>query len=87
MAFSQATLFQTAFGNKKVVHGSYDGSGVTTGELSTGLNNVEGVVLTPNGASIVADAPTVNEAFPLAGSAVTLIFTSGTKGYWTAFGN
>lgn len=86
MAFTQTTLFQTAFGNKKVVHGAFDGAGVTTGELVTGLNNVEGVFLQAQGATIVADAPTINETFPLTGSAVTIIFTSGKAGFWTAFG-
>jgi hypothetical protein len=86
MAFSQTTIEQTVFGDKRVIMGSYDGAGVTTGELVTGLSVVEFINLQANGAAVVADAPTINETLPLASGTVTLIFTSGSKGYWQAIG-
>jgi len=86
MAFSQATTNQTVFGNKRIVYGTYNGAAVTTGELATGLAVTEMLVLTGTGASVVADAPTVNETFPNTNSTQTLIFTSGTTGVWMAIG-
>jgi hypothetical protein len=87
MAFSSTLSGKTVFGNKRVTWGSYNGAGVTTGDLDTGLSVCENLQLTGAGSSVVADAPTVNETLPVAGSAVTLIFTSGTTGYWYAIGS
>lgn len=86
MAFSQVKLGETVFGDKRVTFGSYNGAGVTTGDLNTGLLRAEVVMLTAAGALIVADAPTVNKTFPCAGPTVPIIFTSGSIGYWMAYG-
>ena len=86
MAFSSTILDRTCFGDKRIVTGTYDGSGVTTGDITTGLSRVETFMATAVGSSIVADAPTVNETFPTSDGTITLIFTSGTKGNWIAIG-
>jgi hypothetical protein len=71
------------------VFGKYVASGGDTGgNIDTGLHHVEMMMLTATGGSIVADAPTVNEdlASAIAGSAVTIICTANSSGYWMAFG-
>jgi len=86
MAFSSTKVGESVFGDKRVTFGTWDGAGVTTGDIDTGLHHADHIQLTAGGSSIVADAPTINETLPCAGSAVTIIFTSGTDGFWMAFG-
>jgi hypothetical protein len=69
-------LYQGVMGNKRVHIGTATGSG-TGGEINTGLHVCEFISLTAHKSAIVADAPTVNETMPCAGSAVTIIHTSG----------
>lgn len=69
-------LIRTVMGNKRVHFGRAAGSG-TGGEIDTGLRVVEWIGLTANKATVVADAVTLNETLPCAGSAVTIIHTSG----------
>lgn len=89
MAFTSVkSADATYFGNKRVVYGTYDSTAVTGGDVETDLNRVDGFVPIASGAAVVADAPTVNETFPLvnAGGKVTLICTSGSAGQWIAWG-
>lgn len=86
MAFSATKKGETVFGDKRVTFGTWTGGGTTGGDINTGLHHVESMMLTAAGAAIVADAPTINEMFPCSGSAVTIICTSDTNGYWMAFG-
>lgn len=86
MAFSSTVIDRTVFGDKRIVTGTFDGSGVTTGDVATGLSRVEAFMVTSVGSAIVADSPTVNETLPLAGGDVSLIFTSGKAGNWMAIG-
>ena len=69
-------VITTVFGNKRVVFGRAAGSG-TGGEINTQLRVCEHICLTAMKATIVADAVTLNETLPVAGSAVTIIHTSG----------
>jgi hypothetical protein len=85
MAFTSSTSGKTVFGDLRVVYGTW-ATDTTTGNINTGLNTVLSMQITPNGSSIVADAPTINETLPCAGNAVTIICTSATTGYWIAFG-
>lgn len=75
------------FGSKKWKCGTYSADD-TGGDISTGLKIVEYIDVQAGGSSIVADAPTVNETLPLKGTAgeVTIIVTTGTAGFWFAFG-
>ena len=85
-ALTTEILARTIFGNKRVHIGKTTCSG-TSGEIDTGLRSVEAIVLTPAKASVVADAVTLNEDLPCDGSAVTVIYTSGTSYiYWIAIG-
>jgi hypothetical protein len=86
MAFSATKTGETVFGDKRVTYGTWDGGGETGGNINTGLHHCEHISLTAKGGAIVADAPTVDETLPCDGSAVTIIVTSDTDGYWMAFG-
>lgn len=86
MAFSSAVVTTTIMGNKKVTWGTYNGAAVTTGNLNTGLSVCETLQLSAGGSSVVTEAPTINSTFPIAGSSVPIIFTSGTTGFWMAIG-
>lgn len=87
MAFSSTvTQRPIAFGNKRMCWGTWDGGGETGGNINTYLKKVEFMSVSAAGSSIVADAPTINETFPCDGSAVTIIVTSDTDGYWFAVG-
>lgn len=86
MAFSATKSGETVFGNMRVTYGTWDGGGETGGNINTGLHQCVHMQLTAAGSSIVADAPTIDEDFPVDGSAVTIIVTSDTDGYWMAFG-
>lgn len=89
MAFTATKIFETVMGNQRVVFGKYvNDSGSTGGNINTGLHHCEGMLLTNWGSSIVADGATVNEDFSsaVAGSAITIIATANSSGYWMAFG-
>lgn len=86
MAFSASKTGEHVFGDLRVTRGTWTGGGDTGGNINTGLHQVVAMQLTAAGSSIVADTPTINETFPVDGSAVTIICTSNTDGYWLAFG-
>ena len=85
MALVSSITGQTVFGNKKITYGTFT-SDTTTGDITTGLSGVDTMMITAKGSSVVADAPTINETFPLAGGDVTVICTSSTVGFWLAVG-
>ena len=73
-------------GNKRVHFGTWT-TDTTGGDIDTGLAQCEGMVLQTSGAAVSADQSAVNETLPVAGSAVTIVCTSGADGYWIAWGN
>ena len=87
MAFSASKTGEHVVGDLRMTRGTYSNSGGSTGgDINTGLHQCVNLIPSAAGSSIVADAPTVNETFPCAGNAVTIITTANTAGYWTAFG-
>jgi hypothetical protein len=86
MAFSASKTGEHVVGDLRMTQGTYTGGSTTGGNINTGLHQVVAMQLTAKGSSIVADAPTIDETFPCDGSAVTVIITNNTDGYWTAFG-
>ena len=85
MAFASTVSGSTVFGNLRVTYGTWT-TDTTTGDIDTGLTKVLNMQITGAGSAVVADAPTINETLPCSGSAVTIICTSATVGYWIAFG-
>lgn len=87
MSFTATKTGEHVVGDLRMTRGTFLSSGGDTGgNINTGLHQCVAMQLTASGSSIVADAPTINETFPCAGNAVTIITTANTAGYWTAFG-
>lgn len=87
MAFTQSiTHGPYVTGDRKEVYGKCDFTGVTTGNINTGLKMCESLVLTHVGTAVEAAAAVVNETLPVDGSAVTVVGTSGDSCLWVAKG-
>ena len=59
--------------------------GTQGGNIDTGLRMCEGLVPVMNAAA-VGNCMSVNETFPVAGSAVTIVTDANEAGYWLAIG-
>ena len=86
MAMASVISGYFALGNLKGSYGTYTDDGSTGGDISTGLHKVYSMMLTPSGNAVETNAPSINETFPVAGSAVTIVVDSASTGYWIAFG-
>ena len=86
MAFTSAITGRTAFKNKTVTYGTWD-TDTTGGNINTGLRMCEMIFLQTSGNAVSADQSSVNETLPVAGSAITIVCTSGADGYWLAIGD
>lgn len=76
---------ENVVGNRRNTWGTYALSGTaTTGNIITGLHNVEKCILTAGQATIVADAPTISA---ISGGTVSIIATQDSAGYWDAVGD
>jgi len=61
-------------------------AGDTGGNVDTGLKTCEHFQIQPKGSSVIATQSVVNETFPLAGSAITIVTSDDEDGYWSAIG-
>lgn len=87
MGFTATKTGEHVVGDLRMTRGTFANDGGSTGgNINTGLHQCLHMDLTASGSSIVADAPTVNATFPVDGSAVTIIATANSAGYWTAYG-
>lgn len=90
MAAITSTIFYDAelkAGGKKMTFGSWTAGTTGTGDIKTGLQIVENIVLTPNvNAAGVAKQTAVYETFPLNGGDVTIYTEGNINGYWSAIG-
>ncbi len=87
MAFTATVLGITVFGNKLVSYGTYVSSGGDAGgDINTSLAKAESMILQPKGSSVATNYPVINETFPVAGNAVTIVTDANQSGYWLAFG-
>ncbi len=87
MAFSSVISGKTVIGNKYLTWGTWSGADNTGGDIDTGLVVCESFIFSQKGSAVpTTDGPVVNETFPVAGSAVTIVCTSGDVGYWQAIG-
>jgi hypothetical protein len=90
MANLTSTIFydsELKAGGKKMTFGSWTAGSTGTGDIETGLQVVDNIVLTPNvnGAG-VAKQTTVYETFPLNKGQVTIYTEGNISGYWSAIG-
>jgi hypothetical protein len=86
MAFSFSVKERGVFGDKRYVKGTYDCTGVTGGDISTGLQTCEQIFLQPTGTAVIANQHVCNETFPVSGGVITIVTNSGDKGLFIAFG-
>lgn len=89
MAFASTITRREAnvVGDRKITYGTYtNGSGDTGGNIDTGLEICEHIMLQPTGSAVVATAPVVNEALPIAGNAITVVTADDEDGVWMAYG-
>jgi hypothetical protein len=86
MVFSSTITGTYVMGNKRVAYGTYNCTGATGGDVSTGLGVIEQFYLQPEGGTVSSDASAVNETFPLT-TAVTIVTDNGEVGYWRAIGH
>lgn len=87
MAFASTVDGYAGLGNKKVAFGTFtNGSGDTGGDIDTGLSVCEFMNLQHKGTAVTTNAPVVNETYPVAGNAVTIVTDDNADGYWWAFG-
>jgi len=88
LAFTVTIIKKGIIGDLEYVIGKYvNDSGSTGGELTTGLSNVDNLVLQEKGSSVSSDRSVVNEDFPLAKGDVTIVTSSNETGTFTAWGN
>lgn len=88
MAFSSTIDGKAPLGDKVLAWGTYTNgtTGDTGGNINTGLKTCVNMKLQPKGSSVIATASVVNETFPLAGNAVTIVTSDDEDGYWEAIG-
>lgn len=86
MAFSSSIVKKYVWGNRRVHSGSWDSTGVTGGDIDTGLKVTEICLLMHTGTSVEAAGAVINETFPLASGSVTIVASSGDAGGWIAIG-
>lgn len=86
MAFTSTKIKSYIWGNRRCHVGSWDSTGVTGGDIDTGLKRCEICKIWHKGTAVEAAKAVVNETFPLAGGDVTIVATAGDTGYWKAIG-
>uniref|UniRef100_A0A6M3J9P5 Tail protein n=1 Tax=viral metagenome TaxID=1070528 RepID=A0A6M3J9P5_9ZZZZ len=86
MTFSSTLADREIFGTRWVTWGTFDSTGETGGNIDTGLGLVESFMAVYTGSSAATAPITVDESFPLTGSAVTIICDTSGAGIWFAVG-
>jgi hypothetical protein len=87
MAFVQTKNVQEAHGGVvKVVTGTYLSTGVTGGDIYTGLAVTLALILQPKDSSVSANQPVVNETLPRSTDGHTVVTANGETGTWVAIG-
>ena len=86
-AFTSAVVGKSALRDKNVKWGTFASSGgATGGDINTGLTQCDFLIPITGGAAVSADQCSVNETFPVAGNAVTIVTTANVTGHWIAIG-
>jgi len=87
MAFTFTKTHESVAGDIRVTMGTFTSAGGSTGgDIYTGLQKVDGMVLTYQGSAVVATFPVINETFPVA-DPVTIVTAANGAGYWLAYGH
>lgn len=87
MAFSYTLTFQDIKGTERYTRGTFANAGGSTGgDINTGLKECRDMKLQYTGTTVVSDAAVVNETYPCAGNAVTIVTVADKSGTWEAYG-
>lgn len=88
MVWSSAITVRGIMGANRMHMGTFENTAVTEGgDINTGLGNVVGIILTPNGAGVAAAQCSLNETLPTDGTTVAIKTSPGVDGCWIAWGN
>ena len=86
MAFTFTKTNETVEGNLRITSGTFTSAGGSTGgDIYTGLQKVDGMILQQNAAAVVASQAVINETFPKA-DPITIVSAANAAGYWEAWG-
>jgi hypothetical protein len=73
-------------GDMRITSGTFTSAGGSTGgDIYTGLQKVNGMILQQNAAAVVASQAVINETFPKA-DPITIVSAANAVGYWQAWG-
>ena len=86
MAFSFTKTNEAVAGDSRLTSGTYTSAGGSTGgDIYTGLQQIQGLILQQNSTGVVASQPVINETFPRT-DPVTIVTAANGTGYWMAWG-
>jgi hypothetical protein len=87
MAFAFAKQYDFVAGDLRFTAGTFTNSGGGTGgDIYTGLQKAEGMILQHMSDAVIATLPVINETFPKA-DPITIASEADKSGYWLAFGH
>lgn len=87
MGFEATKTGEDVCGSQRRTYGTFKSTGGGTGgDINTGLHQCTLLHPIPGGAAVHANAPAVNETFPVDGSAVTIVTDVDATGFWEAWG-
>jgi hypothetical protein len=87
MAFTFAKQYDFVGGDLRFTGGTFTNAGGDTGgDIYTGLQKAEGMILQHAGTAAIATFPVINETFPKA-DPITIATADGADGWWMAFGH
>jgi len=86
MAFSSTKEVESVFDNRRYTFGTFTNSGGGTGgDIRTGLEQIEQLIVQPKGTAVAAAHCVTSESFPVR-DGVTIVTGANVCGYWFAFG-
>ena len=86
MAFTFTKDNESVAGDKRLTSGTYTSASASTGgDIYTGLQKVDGLILQQKSNAVVASQAVVNETFPKA-DPITIVTVANGTGYWMAWG-
>lgn len=87
MAFTFSKDEDGVAGDLRVTGGTFISAGGSTGgDIYTGLQKAEGILLQQKGSAVVASQAVVNETFPKV-DPITIVTAADVSGWWLAFGH
>lgn len=88
MAFTVTKIMDTTFGNKRIKSFMYvNDAGSTGGTIVTGLNHINTASVSPLGAAVQTNAPSLNATlFPQESGSLVIVTDANTSGVVNVYG-